>query len=129
MKNRVTKAHFEIFKTEFLRWQEFFGLKDWGVEFLHQKLDPNTARARIFLNSVGGMATAVLNVSWNEHSTTVLTNDVIRVVAFHECCEMLLHRLEVMIEQRYGLHADDSGEEVHRIIRILENSVFKELRK
>ena len=120
---KITPEHFEIFKKECQKWIEIFGLKNWQINYVHKKLEK--ARARTSFNCVGGIATIFLNTNWDEDATYYFDVNDIRKSAFHEVCELLLGRLNNMVEQRYALHGEDAEEEVHRIIRILENVLWK----
>lgn len=123
MKNCTTTEHFDIFQKEALKWLDFFGLKGWDVHFSHRKL--NGDRARIIFNGVGRVATIFLNTHWTEEDGILFTDKDIRKSAFHEVCELLLGRLNQMASQRFNLDALDIEEEIHQIIRTLENVVFE----
>ena len=123
MKNCTTKKHFEIFKKEALRWLDFFGLKGWQVHFLHKK--KNSVRASVIFNCVGRVATFVLNTHWSEQDGIRFTDHDVRRCAFHEVCELLLGRLNDMASQRFNLDELDVEEEIHQIIRTLENVIFE----
>lgn len=120
---KITKAHFEIFKTECQKWIEIFGLKNWQINYVHKKLEDS--RASTSFNCVGGIATIFLNTNWDEKASYEFDVNDVRKSAFHEICELLLGRLNNMVEQRYGLHVQDIEEEIHRIIRILENVLWE----
>ena len=122
MKTLTTKKQFEIFKQEVLVWLDFFGMKGWQVHFLHKKTD---ARARIIFNCVGRIATFVLSADWSELEGIQFTDHDIRKCAFHEVCELFLGRLNDMATQRFNLDELDVEEEIHQIIRTLENVIFE----
>ncbi len=122
MKKKTTVAQFKMFQEECLKWQEFFGLTEWKLYFDHCKLDDLCGQ--VHYNVVGCVATISMTTEWNKLG---LCDDFsIRQTAFHEICEILLARLEQMVGQRYDLNELEIREESHRIIRRLENSVFKE---
>ena len=119
---KITPKHFTIFKTECQKWIEIFGLKNWQINYVHKKLE--NARARTRFNCVGGIATIFLNTNWSEEASYEFDVNDVRRSAFHEICELLLGRLNDMVVQRYALHEADTEEEIHRIIRILENVLW-----
>jgi hypothetical protein len=49
------------------------------------------------------------------------------MIAFHECCEILLAELEDVARERFLLSEDSIVNARHKIINRLENSVFKAL--
>ena len=118
---KLTQKHFEIFKKECLKWIDFFGLVQWQIHFTFKSLEN---RAQIAFNCVSGCATIILSSKWEENSKDFINDYNIRKAAFHEVCELLLGRLNDMVSQRYGLNEGDVDEEIHRIIRTLENKVF-----
>lgn len=115
----TTEEHFEIFKAECEKWLTFFGLKGWSVIFLHEKLG-GEYRASCSVDIAGRIATIRLAI---DYSWVPVTCHDVRQSAFHEVCELLLYRLRYIGECRY-LQPEEIPEEVHNIIRILENSVF-----
>lgn len=120
-KRKVTTAQFELFKKECLKWRDFFGLKDWELYFDHRAL--KNICGQVVYNAVGCVATISLTTNWDELG--VCDDESVCRAAFHEICEILLCRLELMAEQRWNLAELDVREEAHRIIRTLENSVFE----
>ena len=120
---KITKRQFKIFKKEARKWLKYFGMKDWSVYFEQKELEES--RAQCIFNCVGGIATLSLAKSWNEISDKFVTDKIIQRTAFHEVCELLLARLNDMVSQRFNLNEGDVEEEIHRIIRILENSVWE----
>lgn len=120
---KITKKQFELFKKEALKWLEYFGLKSWSVYFEQKKIEG--CRALCTFNCVGGIATISLGTSWNEQNKIFVTDEIIKRTAFHEVCELFLARLNDMVSQRYNLNEGDVEEEIHRIIRVLENTVWK----
>lgn len=120
---KTTKKQFEIFKEECEKWVDYFGLKNWQIYYRHVKVED--CRANCAFNCVGGIATLTLNTDWNEMSDDFVNDDAVRKSAFHEVCELLFGRINDMVGQRWGLIEADAEEEIHRLIRILENVIFK----
>jgi hypothetical protein len=119
---KTTKKQFEIFKEECEKWIDYFGLKNWQVEYEHVEIE--RGRAQACFNCVGGVAVLSLDIDWDESSDFVNDKNV-RKSAFHEVCELLFGRINDMVGQRWGLIEEDVEEEIHRLIRTLENVVFK----
>ena len=113
-----------MFKKEAQKWLDYFGMKDWSIYYAQEKLDG--IRAQCSFNCVGGVATLILNTSWDEKDDSFVTNKIVKRTAFHEVCELLLGRLNNMASQRFNLDEMSVEEEIHRIIRILENSVWEQ---
>lgn len=124
---KITKKQFKVFRKEALRWLDRFGMKDWSVYFEQKEL--KGVRAECSFNCVGGIATLSLGTEWNELNDEFVTDKIIQRTAFHEVCELLLARLNDMTSQRFNLNEGDVEEEIHRIIRILENILWNKGKK
>jgi hypothetical protein len=117
----TTPEHFAVFKEEFLRWVDIFGLKGWEIIFEH-KDPPEASRAYIGYTVTGRCATVFLSPEWENFSEPP-TNQMVKKSAFHEACELLLARLYMLSMERY-VQKDEIKEEIHAIIRTLENVLF-----
>ena len=117
----TTPEHFAVFKEEFLRWVDIFGLKGWEIFFEH-KDPPETCRAYIGYTLTGRCATAYLSPEWINFSEPP-TDAMVRKVAFHEACELLLARFNILCQER-SVQRDEIREELHAIIRTMENVLF-----
>ena len=118
----TTTHHFEVFKKEFLKWVDFWGLKGWAIEFGHTI--NKDARASIAWRLTGRIAFVQLSREW-EQRDSVITDNEVRKSAFHESCELLMGRLEMMASGKTQNNKDCVEEEIHNVIRTLENVVFK----
>jgi len=118
MTYKTTKRHFEIFKKEFLKWRDFWGLFQYRVYFYHGDIDACYGRCDADLGAMH--ATITLSDEWpkpiNDYS--------IKQTAFHECCELLLARFNVNAYYRHATK-NDIEESNHEIIRTLENKIFE----
>lgn len=112
----VNKRQYELFKKECQKWQKFFGLLDWKIEFV---FEPTDCLADIHWNTEGKNATVRLSTKWNLPPV----DNGIRQTAFHEICEVLLAPLSDF--GYLGANRHPVNTEVHSIIRRLENTVFK----
>lgn len=117
---QTTADDYEVFKKEFVRWQGRFGLVGWETFFEHDNVEDY--RAEIAYNCIGRSVTVTLSKTW-KNFTVAPTEVDIRKVAFHEACELLLGRIKVLARERF-LQPSEIDEEIHAIIRTLENAVF-----
>lgn len=122
----VTDDHFEIFKDEVNHWLDFFGMKDWEVCFTLKESENH--RAQVWFNVSGRIATFVLIKEWHEEILGNITNEDIRIVAFHEVCELLLGPIRDIAMSRASFEVDCTTE-IHRVIRILENTLYKKIKE
>ena len=116
MTHETTPEQFEIFKVEFTKWQKFFGLLGWEVSFDHRDIEH---RGTITFDIASRCATVTLGKKWDNYDIEIDKVDICKT-AFHEACELLLGRLRVLALARF-LHQEEIDEEVHVIVRTLEN--------
>lgn len=117
----TTNEDFNIFKNEAIKWLDYFGLKGWRIFWKHEKLDADFAQVRY--NILARNAVLVLNT---EFDTCGYSEDQIRSSAFHEVCELLFVRLADIGKMRFVTEVE-IDEEVHNLIRIFENTIFKDI--
>lgn len=118
----TTEDHFNLFVDECHKWIKFFGLLGWKVCFIHSKVVKD-CRANIYFpnDKADRVVTISLSKDWGSFDCT---EEDIRKSAFHEVCELLLFRLNDLAFSRF-VSRGEIEEEVHSIIRTLENTVFK----
>ena len=123
----TTTEHFEIFKNEAEKWIVFFSLLDWAVYFFHEdNATSGPCRAWSATVQEGKAASLGLSLNWNDDNDDVIITDYdVKKSAFHEVCELLLRKLWKLADTRYGVTESDVEEELHSVIRRLENSVWK----
>lgn len=127
-----TEDFFPVFKEECGKWLDFFNLKNWKVRTTLEKVvtpqedgssfvDQNLLESKAICSSnrVGKVADIVLNQYWNYEPDEY----EVRKCAFHEVCELFLARAGSIAFDPKASDLDWE-EEVHSIIRTLENSVF-----
>lgn len=118
--NVVTSKHFDLFVKECEKWQQRLSLLDWEIMYEHQACEgPN--RGEAFFSTYSRCATIRLNTKWNRK----VTGYNICKCAFHEMCELLLGELNDIGTNKRAHTLDDVVTEVHRVIRVLENTLFK----
>ncbi len=117
----LTDNDFEIFKEEFLFWVESYGLKGWELHFVFDDDENAECRAQIARDHDGRIAVVMLTQKW---VGTEPTDRNLRKCAFHECAELLLSKLNDLCRRR-SVTDSQIEEEVHNVIRIMENRHFQ----
>lgn len=121
--SKTTKTQFELFKKECEFWLDYFGLKGWCVEYDHEKYDDG--RACCGWKVIGRIAYIRLATEWESYRNNQITEFDIRRCAFHEVCELLFSRITMMAKNKISNYEDAVEEETHNLIRILENTIFR----
>lgn len=119
-----TTSHrqFELFRDEFLKWKDRFGLQGWEVFFEQSDAGETMACIRVGNTLLDRNASVVLNHKWQDYPPT---DYACRKSGFHEACELLLFRIAFLASARY-ICQEDVKEEIHHLVRVLENVLFKE---
>ena len=117
MQYRINKKDFKLFQQEVHKWLERFGLKGWNVYFEHINIPGSLAQTQF--NIIERLAIFKLSTTWDIPPTP----EEIKKTAFHEVCELLLSRIRIIAKSRF-INEDEIDEEIHNIIRILENTIF-----
>lgn len=121
MMYKTTKKDFQEFKSECWKWIEYFGLKEWEWDIRHEEPIQDNARAGYNLVYMSKYICVRLNTKF----AVKPDKNEIKQCAFHEICHVLLAELS-----RLGMAVYRDGvveKEEHRIIQILENTVFKDI--
>ena len=120
-----TKDFFPAFKDEAEKWVQRFGLLSWRLEIMCQDKEEEPdlidAKAICRAHKQGRIAEIILNEEWPDWA--VPSEQDVRRSAFHECCELLMMRLEWLAFDRTTTE-EQYEEERHVVIRTLENAVF-----
>ena len=109
---------FELFQTEFRKWQQRFGLTGYKIYFKHEEIDGAFAKINIDLDSM--RATVRLN---NKLPDTARPHKDIKGNAKHEALHLLISRLELNGKYRYASanEMDESAEDlVHKLEGLIE---------
>lgn len=114
----LTDSDFELFKSHCESWLGFFGLFGWRVYYFFEECDG--AYAEVRCDIIGRVASITLNKKvakrdFDQHS--------LDRTAFHEVCEILFARVKSINNARY-VADDEMEEEIHHLIRTLENVVY-----
>lgn len=118
----------KFFKNEIKYWINYFGLHNYSIIFDTEDDENNCAccipNSIKELNSER-MITFTYSKSWVKDEDDL--NEISRI-AFHEIFELLLLRLRMFAENKKVLVNDrEIDDEVHSIIRVMENKVFTKL--
>lgn len=116
----TTQEHFNIFKEESKKWIDWFELNDWRVVFKHEKLDGSLAEC--WYKSVGRVASLILNTEWADQEP--VCEETVRKTAFHEVVELWLADMSNIAASR-AFSEDDLMKTTHRLVRLLENKLWK----
>jgi len=119
---KTTAKHFDIFKRECRYWIRRFGLLDWNIDYSHD-LSSGGYKATCTTQLDDRTAMISLSIDWLDNEPTVIN---IKLVAFHEVCELLLARFDFIAKARY-LQLEDVDEERHSIIARLQNAFLGEV--
>ena len=117
----LTLDHFEMFKDEFKYWINVFGLKGWEYHFVFDEKTSDDARAQIFRDHDSRITIVMLATKWQGQEPDEYA---IRKCGFHEASELLLSKLNDLMRSR-SITEKQIEEEVHNVIRILENSCWE----
>ena len=116
---KTTAKHFGIFRSECLKWIGIFGLTDWHIEVKH-KAHRVDALASIWSDTVNRLAYLYLEPDWG---TDDITEERLRLSAFHEVCEVLVTPLNICARSRF-INESEIDEATHIIVRTLENVLY-----
>ena len=120
---KTTAKHFEIFKTECLKWIYTFGLTDWEFHFKHADLENNNM-AQCERNSNSHIAKLSLCKTWPTDTMINLTEENVRKAAFEEVCHVFLYRLSSNAYARFIME-HEINEAEHSIIRTLHRILMR----
>jgi len=117
--NETSNEHYELFKSECLKWQDILSLKDWYVDFEHDLIiEGNEACAHMDINAKA--ATLILSTEW----VGQVNDETVKMAAFHEMCEVLLCQLQMLANERFNVSPEQVVESVHSIIQVLLNVLY-----
>jgi len=119
---KTTNEDFELFKEECWNWIKYFGLIDWEWNFTHDAEIGN--HAEYWVDVPNRACTISYTSEYSTEDSIFYTEESIKKAAFHEVCEILLARIASLIS---GIAESDIAEAKHDIIRILENTIYKDV--
>lgn len=115
---KLTNKDFEVFKKECEFWLDFFHLRDYKVYYEFEELENNNI-AECESSSVDRVSTIRLSITADKED--------IKMSAFHEVCELMLGDMHAYLSDFYSEVV--CQQQTHYIIRKLENSVYRKLKK
>lgn len=122
---KTNKKDFEIFTSECEYFVELLGLTDWKIYYTHE-LWSNDSYANCDLNIPARVATINLSTDWNEgKKTKEELNYILKEIALHEVCHILLSDLCQLALSKYIKSSDEIDSIEHVIIRRLERALLK----
>lgn len=116
---KTTKKHFEIFKAECEKWIEIFGLKGWEINFFHKELKGYQNAATEY-HITDRYADIYLFPKLKRYKAD---DDKIRLLAFHEVCEIFMGPMNVNAKERFVARSE-INEALHAIIITLQNVLY-----
>ena len=138
LKSKVSQTQFERFRKHVCYWQVILGLLDWSVECVLADAEACAAAESDFQDAMDGTITLawVCDTAEQHIATIYLREDMgdygvrqseIDKAAFHELCHLLFVPLERMGVR--GTPTLDVLIEIHRLIRVLENTFYENQKK
>ena len=121
MNHKTTDRHFKIFCQEAQYWIDYFCLYEQSWRFFHRDCEKNRAQFKSNSDDADHVCYLILGTSWH---SDIPTDYSVRESAFHEVCEGLFFgiRNSLAINTAWG---GVVNHEIHRVIRILEHTLFK----
>lgn len=120
MEYKTTDKHFKEFTKECKLWLNRLGLKDWDIEFRHNKELKSLGDCTWHI--VERWAVISLAQNWGD---TEPTDYEIKSTAYHEAHELLVAILYTLSQCRYNIDIDKLEAERHAIIQRMVNYYFK----
>jgi len=121
---KSTKAQFELFKKECLKWIDIFGMKGYRFYFRHQDFGEAAAYCEYPTEIQHRFFILGLSVNFSDDYADIdLSPEAIKRNAFHEVAEAFMCRMSVLANSRC-VREDEIKEERHNIIHVLERLIF-----
>ena len=109
----------DVFVKECMRWQEYFNLKNWRLEYTNNKEAPE-----VFGSTDASIRDRQAFVNLNPANPGNIS--LVKETAFHEVCEVLLTPLRQMALGQYPANEHTVDEACHDIIQRLTNTICRE---
>ena len=120
---KTTKEQFKAFKAECEKWIKCFGLLGWRFYYQHADIEGNQLAYCCFPDEPEDR---VFTLGFTVNLGATYCDTDLKRSAFHEVMEALLYRIRYLAHVRY-IQPEEINEEIHNLIRILENVVYKEV--
>ncbi len=112
---KTSKAEFNRFKKEFLRWTGILGLQGYKIYFYHEPL--NESYAEISINEPGRVADVYFASELSNNGRKMSPGPESH--GKHEAIHLFLHRLGYLGEQRFTA-SDEIHHEAEKLVTVLE---------
>lgn len=112
---KTSKAEFNRFKKEFLRWMEILSVKGFKPYFFHESLDGNYASITVNESGKACNVSYALELSKVDEEHT----DGPEFHARHEAIHLFLNKIQYLGEERFTASGEIKNEG-ERLVRILE---------
>ncbi len=112
---KTSKAEFNRFKKEFLRWAELLGLQGYKIYFYHEPLEDEYAEIKI--SEQGKVADVSLSSKLSDNEKRMWPGP--EVDGRHEAIHLLLNRLTFLGNSRF-VGCSEICHEEEKVVRILE---------
>lgn len=114
------KVGFQEFTKAVNYWTEYYGLKNYEVVILHEKLDEDVL-AQAIVDSSARVARILFTNDLSD--VQYKTKEVYQKAGFHEIWEVILWDVRIHLSAMFS--HEYINEMIHVIIKIQENSAFK----
>lgn len=121
---RTTTEQFELFVEECKKWQEYWGLTDWVIDYAHTEIIIPDGTQPASTTTAGREDKYAIIAFNTEVPANLLTLKEIASAAFHEMSEMLMMDLFLLAQARFDVSQEDLTMACHSIIGRLTNTVF-----
>ena len=118
---KTTEQDFQIFQEAVAFWQRKLGMLSWQLYTRHTFMKDQQGYSVVNLSA--RCATLTLSTTLSNYDEPP-GDRIIRRIAFHEVCEVLMARMMICAEARY-VQRDELEEARHEVIRTLESVIFE----
>ena len=118
---KITQTHFKVYKKEFIKWVDFWGLTDMIYDFHLEPLEFSYSQVE-YLHTAKRCAVFLNNEIPDDEFNGKTINEFMKILAFHECAECLLSGIRTIASER-NFDPNELDREAHSIINRLQNAV------
>jgi hypothetical protein len=129
---KIKTDDFSVFVKECKKWIDIFGMYDWEFKFVpaspedeNDELGERRFKAWVTFDSEAALAVVYFNTKWREYEEIELSEEDIKLTAFHEVCEILLADIMRLVHARMNVCEEDVNLVKHKLIHRFEEVIFK----
>ena len=119
---QLTKKKFTYFESQVKYWCDYFGIHDWFIQIDSDADEANYGQCDGELEDRN--ATISVCMDWEREPDDIELSSI----AFHEVCELLLRDIALLAAERF-INWRELETARHRVIQMLQNSVWREKMK